>query len=311
MGQFWSFIQRMNEGGGGSTVFIDFENCQPGQNEEKLHSEVASLLEESKEALVKIEEYKGCAELARVAMNTPSHETELACFEGLLDCVDSIQFFFDFSKKLEKVFPEIVIGIVMLFADEKSAVSTFEALAKQLAQIFEFALKFDSVRMSRPNMSNDFSYYRRLLSKFNRHEKIKVTQDEASGLCMFSAEHIPMMSSLSKAAARALESNGQVTEVLSGMANACGNMLKNKRFTSAETILLCARAMTGSIVLYDLVDNVGVFDKRSPVSIRMCINSLIKEVPRDQAMPLMNAIHYSTSHFDDAPANVQALFDAF
>lgn len=245
-------------------------------------------------------------------MSSPSLESETKCFEGLLGAVDDIQMFFNFSKSLEKVFQNLLTFLSNGSAtEEKQGLSSQQALSKQLAQIFDFALRFDATRMARPNMSNDFSYYRRLLGKFNKHPGIKVNHDEASGLCLFIAEHLPMMNSLSKSAARALEynNNNGVTEVLSGMANSCMTMLKNKRFTQPDTILLCARAMTGSIVLYDLVDVNGVFHKKSPVFIKSCILTLQREFEPPVGNPLLNAIRFSTSHFNDAPDNIQNMFD--
>ena len=39
------------------------------------------------------------------------------------------------------------------------------ALAKQLGEILDFALKFDELKMTKPALQNDFSYYRRLMPK--------------------------------------------------------------------------------------------------------------------------------------------------
>jgi hypothetical protein len=38
-------------------------------------------------------------------------------------------------------------------------------LAKQFAEILHFVLKFDDLKMNNPAIQNDFSYYRRTLSK--------------------------------------------------------------------------------------------------------------------------------------------------
>lgn len=298
-------------GEGSASTFIDFENAVPSASEESLYNQTAKFLEESKAVYQRVEDYKGCASLTQKAMSQPSQESELNAFEGLLLAVDDIQLFFNFSKSLETLFQNLVTTIANgAKNEEKQGIGAQQALSKQVAQIFDFALRFDGTRMARPNMSNDFSYYRRLLGKFNKHPNIKVNHDEASGLCLFIAEPLPMMGSLSKSAARALEyNNGGVTEVLSCMANSCMSMMRSKRFTSPETIMLCARAMTGSIVLYDLVDVNGVFHKKSPVYVKTCILTLQKELEPEHAQPLLNAIHFSTKHFNDAPDVIQNLFD--
>jgi hypothetical protein len=73
-------------------------------------------------------------------------------------------------------------------------------------------------------------------------------------MALFTAEHIPMTSTLAKAAGSALEKNSYVTAALALMANSCMSMIKSKKFAKPETNLFCARAMTGAIVLFDHVD---------------------------------------------------------
>jgi hypothetical protein len=240
-------------------------------------------------------------------MSTPTPENEQEAFEGLLVAVDSISAFFNYAKQLEKVLPELLVTLAQPTTDEKQTLADQQALAKQLADIFDFTLRFDQTRMMRPNLSNDFSYYRRLLPKFSKHPDIKVKDDEASGMALFTAEHIPMMSCLSKAAARALEKNEHVTTALSVMANSCMKMVKSKKFSKPETNLFCARAMTGSIVLFDHVDPISAFHKRSPILIKQCILLLKKEFPKETS--LMNAIRFSTKNFRNAPSSIQDLFD--
>ncbi len=40
-----------------------------------------------------------------------------------------------------------------------------QALAKQLAHILDFVLRFDELKMKAPAMQNDFSFYRRTMSR--------------------------------------------------------------------------------------------------------------------------------------------------
>jgi len=211
------------------------------QYESKAYKKVQLLLERKEQVFTSIEEYKGCQELARAAMSKPSDKTEMAAFEGLLLAVDSIAQFYQFSKDMEKVFPDLLKKLAegVKVPDKICALNEYPALTNQLARIFNFALEFDRVRMLRPNLSNDFSYYRRLLPKFNKHPGIKVKDDEASGMALFTAEHIPMTTCLAKAGAKAQElliisdgknAEGKIGYVLSTMANSCMVLLKNGRF---------------------------------------------------------------------------------
>lgn len=256
--------------------------------------------------------YKGCQELARQAMKEPTPENEAAAFEGLLLAVDDIALFYNFARDLERVVPELLVTLANAGAGHSSeearaaALQGQQAVAKQLGDIFAFALLFDQIRMARPFLSNDFSYYRRWLPKFSKHPNLRVKDDEASGMALFTAEPTPMIGCLIKAAARAMEKNENVTFVLALMANSCYKMVKTKRFENADTNLFCLRTMTGSIILYDHVDTLGAFSKRSPIPLKSCVTLLKKEFPNEEG--LLNSIHYTTKHYKDAPRDIQELF---
>jgi hypothetical protein len=290
--------------GGGSSrrvseVFIDFENTKPSDGEIKTYRAVDAVFRESKRVQQLIEDYKGCRELARKAMSTPTKENELAAFEGLLGAVDSIATFFNYTNELARVVPDLMQELCRAPLGER------QALATQLALIFQFALVFDQTRMMRPNLSNDFSYYRRLLPKFSKHPDLKVKDDDASGMALFTAEHIPMISALTKALDGIASEEIQL--LLASFANSCLRMLKQKKFSNPNTALLTARAMTGAIVLYDRIGPDTVFNKKCPLATREAIILLRKEFPKEGG--LTNAIQFSTKHFARAPSGIQDLFE--
>jgi len=289
---------------GGSKVgdaYIDLEGAKP-DGDAKVFDAFARIIDEAKRILELIEDYKGCADLARKAMSAPTKENELAAFEGLLHAVDAIQAFFAYSVEIGRILPEVLVQL------SKKPLAEQQALATLLAKLLDLALVFDQTRMMRPNLSNDFSYYRRLLPKFNKHPEVKVKDDEASGMALFTAEHIPMISSITKAAQSVdQQAQVQVQNMLASLANSCLKMLKNKKFSHARTNLLCARAMTGAIVLYDRMGPNSAFNKRCPVLLRDCIVILKKDFPKEGA--LRNALQYSTKNFKDAPSSIQDLFD--
>lgn len=289
----------------GPTVMIDFENCTPTDNEKEQYDKLETIFVEAERVLKLIEDYKGCQELARAAMSQPTPQNEKAAFEGLLLSVESIAAFFNFSKALDK----IVQHLLLTLAQNANALETQQALCKQLARVFDFVLRFDQTRMMRPNLSNDFSYYRRLLPKFYKHPDIKIKDDDASGMALFTAEHIPMNSCINKAGIAAADQSGQVSTVLAIMAMSCCNMLRTKRFSNERTNVSCARAMTGAIVMFDNIDTLGAFSKRSPINIKLCVTILKREFAPKDFNPLLNAIHYSTKNFNDAPQGTQNLFD--
>lgn len=290
-------------------IFIDMESAEPSAAEVDTWKLFDQVLKESKTVMQRIEDYKGCQDLARKAMSAPTKENELAAFKGLLEAVDHISAFHQQAKRIETNLPKLW-GALCDSKEGKHTLADQQALAKQLADLFDFALRFDQTRMMRPNLSNDFSYYRRLLPKFSKNPDIKVKDDEASGMALFTADHIPMMSCIAKATERFVEDTGSeeaVRRVLATMANSCLKMIKSKRFQKKETNLFCARAMTGAIVLYDHVTpDPGVFGK-TQVQLKGCVTLLKKEFPKQGG--LVNAIRYSTRHFSSCPEALQTIFD--
>lgn len=295
-----------------------FGDVKPGSSEQDVHRQVTDVIEGSGEVFVLIEEYKGCQELARAAMSNPSPETELAAFEGLLGAVSSIARFYQFSTALEKVFPVLLEKLAdeIPGGSDVAPLDETPALTGQLAAIFNFALDFDRIRMLRPNLSNDFSYYRRLLPKFNKHPDITVKDDEASAMALFTAQHIPMTQTLSKAANKAKDKlanqmqDSKISIVLATMANSCLMILSQKDITiSKGDEIKIARTMTGAVVIFDHVDPQGAFHRRTPLAIKNIVNTLKNLPNRDTGSSLLNAVRYSSRSFRDAPDNIQALFD--
>lgn len=293
---------------------IDFETTTLSGSESKetqaSYKACESLISNQEGLIALISDYKGCKELARIAMSTPTRENEQAAFEGLLLAVESIKQFFDYAMQLN----DVACGLIQQLA--RAPLSENPALAVQLGKFLDFALQFDEMRMMQPNLSNDFSYYRRLLPKFYRHERVTIKDEDASSMAMFTAEHIPMLSQLTKAINRAqenLSSEGKeralaVQHMLASMANSCKQMLQSGKYKGKErTALLTARSMTGALVLYDLLGPTSVFSKRSLVATRDCIVVLKAEFP--QQFGLFNAIKYSTKTFSNAPNSIQDLFE--
>jgi len=127
-------------------------------------------------------------------------------------------------------------------------------------------------------------------------------------MALFTAEHIPMISSLTKSCEAVSGGGEQFQDTLASFANSCFRLLKTKKFSNPATNLLIARAMTGAIVLFDrIASGTDAFSKKSPIVTRECIQLLKKEFPKEGG--LLNAIQFSTKNFSRAPASIQSLFE--
>lgn len=165
--------------------------------------------------------------------------------------------------------------------EQHQNIVTKQALAKQLADVLDFALQFDDAKMVNPAITNDFSYYRRYLAriKFSKEsfDDIVVKDDLANRMSLFFADATPMMKLITETTVNYLTNDGaennvtrnSVTSGLSLMANVCHDMVLKRRFESNVTNMFCLRTMTGCIILVDHIHPPGAFYKKSPI--RVCI----------------------------------------
>lgn len=110
--------------------------------------------------------------------------------------VDKLYEFYKFSLTLEKAWPMLMD--TECGSDQPECLRANVALAKQVALLFDFVFHFDEAKMINPAIQNDFSYYRRVLSRMknaNKDEKAKVKVDEelANKMSFFFAYPTPMM----------------------------------------------------------------------------------------------------------------------
>lgn len=293
-------------------VFLDFQKAEPTHKEMEVFNRVQGTLAKSPGVLKAINEYKGAAEACRLAMSDGKNNPQLEedAFLALVGCVRDIKLMTDFAEELTEVLPLLLRALAEPTEEKKHTLDDQQALAKQLAQLLDFILKFDRQRMQTFVLPNDFSYYRRLLAKFAKHPKIEVKEDEAQRLQLFTADHIPMLNAASRACSGIKDAKADHYPLaFAVMSNSCLEMLKSQKFgDDAAVNSLCLNAMVGSLVLYDHVSQLGAFVGNSPIKAEEIIKHLRKN--KDANQPLLNAIQYSTRHFQDSttPRSISGLF---
>jgi len=285
-------------------IFVDFENAKPSEEEKELHATVAAVLDKAPVILDRLFKYEGCEEYIRKAITTPGEETEGAAWNAVLPAVDQLQEFYDFSLELESCFPKLLVALCK--EDPKQSLANQQALAKQLADVFDFVLRFDDAKMVNPAIQNDFSYYRRTLNRMKLSKKemnIKIRDELANRMSLFFAYPTPMMKVLSDTTVKFLSSDSSVprenvTNALAAMCNVCQDMVSKKKFEADATNMMCLRAMTVAIILFDHLHAQGAFAKKSPINIKGCIN-VLKTYSASPTDGLLNALRFTTIHLND------------
>jgi len=288
-------------------IFLDFEAAVPGDNEKEIHAQVADVLSKAEQILEKLQAYKGCEEFIRAAISKPGVETDKAAWDAILPAVETLQVFYEFSVEVEKIYPKLLTSLFQANDDLKNNLQGQQSLAKQLADIFDFALRFDDMKMVNPGIQNDFSYYRRTLSRMKINNKagdIKIKDELANRMSLFFAYPTPMMKVLTDTTVQFLKNEPcpiNRTQVVAGfslMANVCLDMVEKNKFANSKTNMFCLRGMTGSIVLVDHLDALGAFHKRSSINVKGAITKL-KNFTEVSTEGLLNALRYTTVHLND------------
>lgn len=296
-----------------------------------------------------IDGYSGANEEVKAAMSNPSEETELICFSKLLQNVELISNIFNYSLAFEQILPPTLHALCgspksHMDLNERrtvayNAVHSKTALLQRIIELFAYVITFDNVRMMRPLVANDFSYYRRMLPKYHSHPsvaaQIKVHDDDASVIALFTALHNPVFSAVLKSVKSAADNTGVPLECLpsfggngvnNGPGIGGGDMVKDLLATVANTCLFnlkaaidkggdvrsepliqAAKAMSVAATLYDHITIGGVFAKKSTVRIRDIIDLLLKHFSHESS--IIGLLKYSTRTLKTAPEKIQELLE--
>jgi len=276
---------------------------------------VEAIVAKSPEILQKLSEYKGCGEEIREAINKPTEENEEKAWNAILPAVDELKEFYDFSSEIST---QAFLILMSEFCkdDPKNSISSHPALAKQLAQVFDFVIRFDDLKMVNPAIQNDFSYYRRTLNRMKLKVKgggadLKIKDELANRMSLFFAYPTPMMNSIIGESGQKFspEQVNLVTKALGTLAMVCQQTV-SKGGGNLQTNLFCLRCMVGSVILYDHLHLQGVFRRGADVDIKSCILTVKSfEAPETQA--LVNVLRFTNMHLNDpqTPAAIKHLLE--
>jgi len=296
-------------------IFVDFENTQPTEKELEVWTKVESVLRYANTILLELQQYKGASNEIREAISNPnSDQHQGQCWDTVCPLVSQLKRYYEFSSALEAIVPELLRELCSNDMTPKEHLEGQQALFKQFAEILDFTLKFDDLKMTNPAVQNDFSYYRRTLSRMRMNSDddidadLEVNNEMANRMSLFYAHATPMLKTLSDTTSRFVTENKDLpventTDCLSTMAKICRAMIENPKyrckFHSEETMLFCLRVMVGVIILYDHVHPIGAFAKSSSIDMKASIK-VIRDHAQGKVEGLLNALRYTTKHLNDA-----------
>jgi len=279
-------------------IFFDFQHvAEPvGEEDLEIYNSINDVLNRSPEILTIIENYNGCGTLIHTAINKPTHDNEVAVWEDLIPNVKNLQQIYEYSADIMGAANQLLTTLCKPGNDLQNQV----ALAKLLCDLFNFVLKFDDKKMMNPHVNNDFSYYRRSLTKLRSNGYGgQLPDDVANKMSLFFAYPTPMMNMLSTQSKLGGLSSDIVVAGLSTFANVCLDMVEKNSFNDPNLNIYCLRAMTAAIILVDHISPEGVFCRRSLVNIKQAITLLREKENELETLGLINSLKYTTRHLKD------------
>uniref|UniRef100_A0A4W6FPL2 Family with sequence similarity 49 member A, like n=1 Tax=Lates calcarifer TaxID=8187 RepID=A0A4W6FPL2_LATCA len=274
--------------------------------------------ERTGEKRLRIKEEVKHSQEKRAIQNPGDLALQEKAWNAVCPLVAKLKRFYEFSLRLENALRSLLEALTSPPYAPMQHLEREQALAKQFAEILHFTLSFDELKMTNPAIQNDFSYYRRTISRnrLNNQQleaENEVNNEMANRMSLFYAEATPMLKTLSNATTKFVSENKTLpiedtTDCLSTMACVCRVMLETPeyrcRFTNTDTMLFCMRVMVGVIILYDHVHPVGAFAKTSKIDMKGCIK-VLKEQPSNSVEGLLNALRYTTRHLNDDSTSKQ------
>jgi hypothetical protein len=317
MGNLLRVLYNRDDSPSKADIFVDFENCEATDDEREVWTQVNQVLQYANSILLDLQQYKGAASEIREAISNPSTAMlQDRAWETVGPLVLQLKRYYEFSLALEATVPQLLRALCSNEMTPKQHLESQQALFKQFAEILDFTLKFDDLKMTNPAIQNDFSYYRRTLSRMKMSHQLgpnddfddfEVTNEMANRMSLFYAHATPMLKTLSDTTSKFVSENKNLpventTDCLSMMANICRVMIENpnyrSRFRDEETIMFCLRVMVGVIILYDHVHPIGAFAKSSGIEIKNSIK-VLKDQQAVNVEGLLNALRYTTKHLND------------
>ncbi|KAI8601336.1 hypothetical protein EDD21DRAFT_374703 [Dissophora ornata] len=225
--------------------------------------------------------------------------------------------FFRYSTSIENHLPQILQTLCV--GDVNKNLERHQTLARVLCQLLDFVFEFDSLKMKTPQIQNDFSYYRRCLSrgKLSNDGDLKSAMNEdelANQVSMFYAYPTPMLKTVTDVTTSFAAQNRvgrSVSECLATLATVCYSTVSNskKKPQRPETTAFCLRVMVIAIIIYDHIDPLGAFNKSSPINIKSSVKVIHSHGNSSDTPNLISALRFNTKHLNDSstPKTIKTL----
>ena len=267
-------------------------------------AKVAALVAEAPANMRLLEEFASTKAQQQKAMRASKDEAaQTAAFEAVVPNAKILEGWFLYGQQMEATAGEVISTSVKLCSalrstkEQQAWLRANPNITKSVCDLLHFGLKFDLAKQMKPDIMNEFAYYRRNIGKFPN--LATVSETKTNEIAMWFANANPMVTHLRTALSGVISTNRKgATQYLAHVANICCSMLMRGSFPSSEDPLYFMYVMTAAIDAFDHVHPAGVFKKSSGFEIKKCVLQLKSEKYANlDTKGFLNSIRFSTKHY--------------
>jgi hypothetical protein len=289
-------------------IDMNFDDPQPGSEQEREMLEmILDKLSKGGKLLGIVSDYEGCDGLIREALSNPGDgEVEANAWTSVKKAVEKLLRFYNYSLNIDELWPTIVSHLT---EDPNTVIANEQSVMKQISILFHFIFNFDLKKMMNPHIQNDFAYYRRVLSRMKNNKekkKLSVNDDLANKMSFFFAYPTPMMKVLIDSTTQKVKDDNKedLITALSLLANASLKAVRDILGTDdpaehKDNAILFLCTITGCVILVDHLDQRGVFHSKSPVLIKLAVETIFEFREIENTDFLLNSLRFTTLHLND------------
>ncbi|KAJ2452332.1 hypothetical protein EV183_003011 [Coemansia sp. RSA 2336] len=250
------------------------------------------------ELLERVSAYQDGSNEVRTAISQPTPENEEAAWRKIGPSVMLLKECFELAQEIESMIPDLLDELCNHAIDgDPGRNQKNRGLARLLADIMQNAFAFDALKASIPAIQNDFSYYRRTLSRIAKSQNAEIAgytipHDVSNQMSLFYAYYNPMVKTVVDSATQFAKDSGDeqaVLDCLSALATGSFNAVKQGRADSPKSERMCVLVLVTCCVLYDWVSPQGVGSPQSGIDAKAALDliserTLVDTTPADKVL---------------------------
>ena len=180
-------------------------------------------------------------------------------------------------------------------------------LVKLLGDLMIATYEIDTIKMQKPHILNDFSYFRRISAKIPVKERqVALSDTEASTISMLFGQAMPCASCIANTLTNEFERSESLAMAMANIANICGAMVHRHDVVETSDVEYCLKVMTLAMVIFDLSHRSGSFRRSSPIKSRTNVQ-VLKYAQPSTKVKLSDSLKYNTRSFnsDSTPMDIK------